>query len=45
MPQLAPGDRAPSFRHKDHEGRDVSSDALRDTRTVLYFFPKADTAG
>ncbi len=45
MAQLAVGDSAPSFRATDHEGRDVSSDSLRGTRTVLYFFPKADTAG
>ena len=45
MAELSTGDRAPAFRAKDHEGRDVSSDDLRGTRTVLYFFPKADTSG
>ncbi len=45
MPDLRTGDRAPAFRAKDHDGRDVSSDGLRGTRTVLYFFPKADTPG
>jgi peroxiredoxin len=43
--QLAVGDRAPAFRRTDHEGRETSSDSLHGTRTVLYFFPKADTAG
>jgi peroxiredoxin Q/BCP len=45
MPELKPGDRAPSFTVTDHEGRTVSSDDLRGTRTLLYFFPKADTSG
>jgi peroxiredoxin Q/BCP len=45
MAQLEVGDPAPAFRAKDHEGRDVSSDSLGGTRTVLYFFPKADTGG
>ncbi len=45
MAELRAGDRAPAFRAKDHDARDVSSDELRGTRTVLYFFPKADTAG
>jgi thioredoxin-dependent peroxiredoxin len=45
VPQLKPGDAAPVFRATDHDGRSVSSDDLRGTRTVLYFFPKADTAG
>jgi peroxiredoxin Q/BCP len=45
MPELKPGDRAPSFAVTDHEGRAVSSDDLHGTRTLLYFFPKADTSG
>ena len=45
MAQLEAGQRAPAFRAKDHEGGEVSSESLRGTRTVLYFFPKADTAG
>jgi peroxiredoxin Q/BCP len=43
--QLEVGDRAPAFRAKDQHGREISSDSLRGTRTVLYFFPKADTGG
>jgi len=42
---LAAGARAPSFRAVDHDDRPVKSDDLRGKRTVLYFFPKADTAG
>jgi len=45
VPQLHPGDPAPAFRAKDQHGNDVDSATLRGTRTVLYFFPKADTAG
>ena len=45
MAELRAGDRAPAFQVADHDGRAFSSDALRGTRTVLYFFPKADTAG
>jgi thioredoxin-dependent peroxiredoxin len=45
VPQLKPGEAAPAFRASDQDGRTVSSDDLRGTRTVLYFFPKADTAG
>jgi peroxiredoxin Q/BCP len=45
MPELRAGDRAPSFTVTDHEGRTVSSNDLRGTRTLLYFFPKADTSG
>jgi peroxiredoxin Q/BCP len=45
MAQLAVGDRAPAFTRTDHDGHEVSSESLRGTRTVLYFFPKADTSG
>lgn len=45
MPELAAGHRAPAFSAADHDGAALSSDDLRGTRTVLYFFPKADTAG
>jgi peroxiredoxin Q/BCP len=45
VPQLETGDRAPSFEHADHEGKPVTLDDLTRRRLVLYFFPKADTAG
>jgi len=45
VPELRAGDRAPAFHLKDHAGTEVSSEDLRGMRTVLYFFPKADTAG
>ncbi len=45
MPELKAGDRAPSFSVVDQDGQLVSSSDLRGTRTILYFFPKADTSG
>jgi peroxiredoxin len=45
MPELDRGVRAPSFEVVDHEGKPFSSKDLRGSRTVLYFFPKADTSG
>lgn len=45
MPQLRPGDGAPHFDLQSDEGERVPSATLRGSRTVLYFFPKADTSG
>lgn len=45
VPELTAGQSAPAFRAPDHDGTELSSDDLRGTRTVLYFFPKADTSG
>jgi len=45
MAELHPGERAPAFRVKDDRGNDFDSASLLGSRTVLYFFPKADTAG
>jgi len=35
----------PAFRVKDQHGHDFDSSSLRGTRTLLYFFPQADTPG
>ena len=45
MAQLTAGDAAPDFDLLDDQGDRVPSGSLRGTRTVLYFFPKADTSG
>lgn len=45
VPQLKEGQAAPAFRLRDHAGTPSGSDDLRGKRTVLYFFPKADTPG
>ena len=39
------GDRAPSFVATADDGRQVSLDDYRGQTLVLYFFPRADTAG
>ena len=39
------GDPAPPFSAQTDEGRTLSLDDLRDRRAVLYFYPRADTAG
>lgn len=42
VPQV--GEKAPSFRAKGTTG-DVALEDYRGRKLVLYFFPKADTAG
>jgi len=43
--ELRPGDAAPEFELRDDSGEVLRSSQLRGARTILYFFPKADTAG
>jgi peroxiredoxin Q/BCP len=42
---LKAGDSAPDFTLKDQNSKDVTLSALRGSRVVLYFYPKADTPG
>jgi peroxiredoxin Q/BCP len=42
---LWPGTVAPSFSVQTDTGETVSLEDLRGHRTVLYFYPRADTAG
>src|SRR5260370_42541362 len=42
---LKPGDQAPDFTCKDHEGNTVSLRDYKGKSLVLWFFPKADTPG
>jgi peroxiredoxin Q/BCP len=42
---LEPGAPAPDFSLPDQDGNEVSTADLAGTRTVLYFFPRADTPG
>jgi peroxiredoxin Q/BCP len=42
---VAAGDVAPSFVLKDHSGNLVSSESLRGSPYLLYFYPKDDTPG
>jgi len=42
---LKVGDAAPLFSLKDQSGKDVSLSSYKGKRVVLFFYPKADTAG
>jgi len=42
---LKVGDKAPEFRAKTDEGKDVSLSDFRGKRVLLFFFPKANTSG
>jgi thioredoxin-dependent peroxiredoxin len=42
---LAVGDKAPDFRVKAEDGREISLAELRGKPVVLYFYPKANTPG
>ncbi len=43
--ELSPGDQAPVFSAKTHEGKDFDLNSRKGKWTVLYFYPKADTPG
>jgi thioredoxin-dependent peroxiredoxin len=45
MQMLKVGDKAPDFRLKSDEGKDVSLSDFRGKRVLLFFFPKANTSG
>jgi peroxiredoxin Q/BCP len=42
---LKAGDKAPEFRVKSDDGKDVSLSDFRGERVILFFFPKANTSG
>jgi thioredoxin-dependent peroxiredoxin len=42
---IAVGGRAPSFKLKDQDGKELSSASLAGSAYVLYFYPKDDTSG
>jgi len=42
---LGVGDAAPDFTLPDQTGKKVTLSKLHGKRVVLYFFPRADTAG
>ena len=42
---LKAGDKAPDFKLKSDEGKDVSLSDFRGKRVLLFFFPKANTSG
>jgi thioredoxin-dependent peroxiredoxin len=45
MQMLKVGDKAPEFRVKADDGKDVSLCDFRGKRVLLFFFPKANTSG
>jgi thioredoxin-dependent peroxiredoxin len=42
---LKVGDKAPEFRLKTDDGKEVSLADFRGKRVLLFFFPKANTSG
>ena len=42
---LKAGDKAPDFKVKSDEGKDVALADFRGKRVILFFFPKANTPG
>jgi thioredoxin-dependent peroxiredoxin len=42
---LKVGDKAPEFRLKTDDGKEVSLGDFRGKRVLLFFFPKANTSG
>lgn len=45
MAQLKPGDKAPEFALVDQHGKKVRLKDRRGRKTVVYFYPKANTSG
>ena len=45
MAQLKKGDKAPSFRLKDQNGKERKLDDFKKGTLLLYFYPKANTGG
>jgi peroxiredoxin len=39
------GDQAPDFTVMAHDGKPVTLSALRGSKVLLWFYPKADTPG
>lgn len=45
MPQLVPGDAAPTFSLMDQHGNTVTLSDFRGRKLLVYFYPKANTPG
>jgi peroxiredoxin Q/BCP len=45
MTQLKEGARAPLFKGKDQDGKEISLEDYKGKKVVLYFYPKDDTPG
>jgi peroxiredoxin Q/BCP len=42
---LQSGQKAPSFKGKDHNGKTISLNDFKGKKLILYFYPKDDTPG
>ena len=42
---LKPGQKAPDFRLKADDGKDLALADFRGKRVLLFFYPKANTSG
>lgn len=42
---LTVGEKAPAFKVRTHEGKEVSLSDFAGQKVVLWFYPKADTPG
>jgi peroxiredoxin Q/BCP len=42
---LKVGDKAPDFKVRSDDGKDVALSDFRGKRVLLFFFPKANTTG
>ncbi len=45
MSQLKEGDKAPAFKAKDQDGKEISLADFKGKKLILYFYPKDDTPG
>lgn len=45
MAELKTGSKAPAFKLKSQEGKDVSLASFTGSKVLVYFYPKADTPG
>lgn len=45
MTPLKEGDKAPFFKGINQDGKEISLDDFKDTKLILYFYPKDNTSG
>ncbi|GAB4326867.1 MAG: thioredoxin-dependent thiol peroxidase [Bacteroidales bacterium] len=45
MSHLSTGDPAPDFKAKDYNGNTITMEQFRGKKVILFFYPKANTAG
>ncbi len=45
MLNLKPGDKAPEFKGKDQNGKEIALSDYRGKKLILYFYPKDNTSG